>query len=202
MRFRAHRHRAGYPAENKGDCCEQSRGLLGKGGFSLIEIMISASILAVGLLGLAAIFPVAYLNVDSGGKQTEASALSQSFIEQLRTIGANNFDAMAGPFPAIGFNGLDTTNCQGNVAGAPSGICTAWRNTLNLVNGGQLPQGAGTVTMTCQDGAGNGVPNPPPNDDCTGGSQPTWIATVNVTVNWNDLRGARTVTLATRIMRP
>ena len=194
MRFRANRHLAGYLAENKGDCCERSRGLLGKGGFSLIEIMISASILAVGLLGLAAIFPVAYLNVDSGGKQTEASALAQSFIEELRTIGSTNFDGMVGNFPATGFNGMNTANCQGNVAGAPSGICTAWRNTLNLVNGGQLPQGAGTVTMTCQDGAGVVQPCTP--------SQPTWLATVNVTVNWNDLRGARTVTLATRIMRP
>jgi hypothetical protein len=159
--------------------------------------MISASILAVGLLGLAAIFPVAYLNVDSGGKQTEASALSQSFIEQLRTLAVidpANFDAVVGNFPANGFNGMNTANCQGNVAGAPSGICTAWRNTLNLVNGGQLPQGAGTVTMTCQDGAGVVQPCTP--------SQPTWLATVNVTVNWNDLRGARTVTLATRIMRP
>ena len=99
MRFRANRHRAGYPAENKGDCCEQSRVLRGKGGFSLIEVMISASILAVGLLGIAAIFPVAYLNVDSGGKQTEASALSQSFIEELRTLAVidpANFDAVVG----------------------------------------------------------------------------------------------------------
>ncbi len=194
MRFRANRHRAGYPAENKGDCCERSRVLRGKGGFSLLEVLISASILAVGLLGLATIFPVAYLNVDSGGKQTEATSLAQSFVEQLRTIESTNFDGMVGNFPATGFNGMNTANCQGNVAGAPSGICTAWRNTLNLVNGGQLPQGAGTVTMTCQDGAGVVQPCTP--------SQPTWLATVNVTVNWNDLRGARTVTLATRIMRP
>lgn len=200
MRFRANRHRAGYPAENKGDCCERSRVLRGKGGFSLIEVMISASILAVGLLGIAAIFPVAYLNVDSGGKQTEASALSQSFIEELRTLAVidpANFDAVVGNFPAGGFNGMSTANCQGNQ------ICINWRNTLNFANGGQLAQGVGTVTMTCQDGAGNGVPLPPPNDDCTGGSQPTWIATVNVTVTYSDARQPnRTVTLATRIMRP
>ena len=200
MRLRAHRHRAGYPAENKGDCCERSRVLRGKGGFSLIEVMISASILAVSLLGIAAIFPVAYLNVDSGGKQTEASALSQSFIEELRTLAVidpANFDAVVGNFPAGGFNGMNTANCQGNQ------ICINWRNTLNFANGGQLAQGVGTVTMTCQDGAGNGVPLPPPNDDCTGGSQPTWIATVNVTVTYSDARQPnRTVTLATRIMRP
>jgi hypothetical protein len=159
--------------------------------------MIGASLLAVGLLGLATVYPVAYLNVDSGGKLTEASALSQSFIEELRTLAVidpANFDAVVGNFPANGFNGMSTANCQGN--GTPAGqICINWRNSLNLVNGGQLPQGAGTVTMTCQDGAGVVQP------DCTA-PQPTWLATVNVTVNWNDLRGARTVTLTTRMMRP
>ncbi len=192
MRFRANRHRAGYPAENKGDCCERSRVLRGKGGFSLIEVMISASILAVGLLGIAAIFPVAYLNVDSGGKQTEASALSQSLIEELRTLAVidpANFDAVVGNFPAGGFNGMNTANCQGNQ------ICINWRNTLNFANGGQLPQGAGTVTMTCQDGAGAV-------QLCTN-PQPTWLATVNVTVTYSDARQPnRTVTLSTRIMRP
>ncbi len=163
--------------------------------------MISASILAVGLLGLAAIFPVAYLNVDSGGKQTEASALSQSFIEELRTIGLTNFDGMVVNFdgnnPAEGFNNMTTANCGIN------NICINLRTTLIFANGGQLAQGVGTVTMTCRDGAGVEAPNQPPgNDDCTGGSQPTWIATVNVTVNWNDLRGARTVTLTTRMLRP
>ncbi len=194
MRFRANRHRAGYPAENKGDCCERSRVLRGKGGFSLLEVLISASILAVGLLGLATIFPVAYLNVDSGGKQTEATSLAQSFIEQLRTIGSTNFDGMTGNFPANGFTGMSTANCQGNSPNAQ--ICSNWRNTLNVVNGGLLPQGVGTVTITCPDGA------IPPNEVVCVPSFPT-LATVNVTVNWNNLRGgARTVTLTTRMIRP
>lgn len=194
MRFRANRHRAGYTAENKGDCCERSRVLRGKGGFSLMEVLISASILAVGLLGLATIFPVAYLNVDSGGKQTEATSLAQSFVEQLRTlavINPANFDAVVGNFPPPGgFNNMSTANCQGDP------VCINWRNTLNFANGGQLAQGVGTVTITCQDGA------IPPNVVVCAPSQPTWLATVNVTVNWNDLRGPRTVTLTTRMIRP
>ena len=172
-----------------------------------MEVLISASILAVGLLGLAMVFPVAYLNVDSGGRQTEATAVAQSIIEQVRTVGATdpaNFDDVIGPFlpaPANGFNGMSTANCLGDpFTNWKTASCITWRNTL--LNGVQLPQAVGTVTMTCQDGAGNGVPNPSPNDDCTGGSQPTWLATVNVTVNWNDLRGPRTVTLTTRMMRP
>ncbi len=199
MRFRANRHRAGYPAENKGDCHERSRVLRGKGGFSLIEVMISASILAVGLLGIATIFPVAYLNVDSGGKQTEATSLAQSIIEQLRSRATTvtTFDGVIGAFPPNGFNGMNTTNCQGDAT------CQGWRGAVDRAFGGQLPLGVIAITMTCQDGAGDPAPDQPKgNDDCTGGSQPTWIATVNVTVNWNDLRGPRTVTLTTRMMRP
>ncbi len=174
-----------YPAENKG---KRSRGLLGKGGFSLLEVLIGATVLAVGLLGLATMFPVAYLNVDSGGKLTGATALAQSFIEQLRTRGANNFDTMAGDFPANGFNGLDTTNCQGEPT------CLAWLG--DLANGGQLPQGAATVTINCMNTA-----IPPPNGVACVPSQPTWLANITVTVTWTNLRGAGpTVPLMTRVM--
>ncbi len=206
MGLEEHTHRSAYLAKNTGDACERSRGLRSKRGFSLLEVLIGATVLAVGLLGVASMFPVAYLNVDSGGKLTGATALAQSFIEQLRTLAVidpANFDAVIGPFlpaPANGFNDMSTANCQGDpVANWRTASCMNWRGTL----GGQLPQAVGTVTMTCQDGAGNGVPNPPPNDDCTPPSQPTWLATVNVTVTYSDLRqGNRTVTLTTRIMRP
>lgn len=189
---------ASYAAKNTGDGCARNRGLKDKRGFTLIEILIGASVLAVGLLGLATIYPVAYLNVDSGGKLTEASALSQSFMEELRTLAVidpPNFDAVIGDFPANGFNGMSTTNCQGNLN------CINWRNQLDMAFNGQLPQGVGTVTIACTDGAGNPVPAPPPND-CVAPSQFGWIATIDVRVNWNDLRGARTVMIRTMMVRP
>lgn len=189
---------ASYAAENTRDGCARNRGLKNTRGFTMIEILIGASVLAVGLLGLATIYPVAYLNVDSGGKLTEATALAQSFMEELRTmavIGPTNFDTVIGDFPPNGFNGMSTTNCQGNQN------CINWRNRLDVAFNGPLPQGVGTITITCTDGAGNPVPAPPPND-CTAPSQFGWIATVDVTVNWNDLRGARTVTIRTMMVRP
>ncbi len=82
---------------------------------------------------------------------------------------------------------MSTTNCQGDP------VCDNWQNSLNLV---QLPQAVGAVTMTCQDGAGTVQP-------CTTPPQSNWLATVNVTVTYSDLRRPnRTVTLSTRIMRP
>ena len=192
MKLGEESRRGGYPAENKE---KRDRGLRDKGGFSLLEVLIGATILAVGLLGVATMYPVAYVNVDSGGKLTEASALAQSFLEQLRAIGATNFDAMADDFPA-GFDGMSTANCQGNAT------CIAWRNALDVANGGQLPQAVGTVAIACQDGAGNPVPALPPND-CVPPSQSGWLGIISVTVNWADLRNPnRTVTLTTRVMRP
>ncbi|MFQ5803135.1 MAG: prepilin-type N-terminal cleavage/methylation domain-containing protein [Candidatus Methylomirabilales bacterium] len=167
---------------------ERGRGLRSRSGFTLIEILIAMAVLTVGLLGVASLYPVAYVNVDAGGKLTEATALAQSFLEQLRTIGATDFDGMAGPFPAQGFNGMSTDACAGNA------ICVGWGNNLDVANGGQLPQGVGTVTITCQDGGG--APQP-----CTP-SQAGWLATLNVTVNWIDLRGQRTMTLTSRAARP
>ncbi len=175
-------HRGACPARETGDCFEWSRGLRSRSGFTLIEILIAMAVLTVGLLGVASLYPVAYVNVDTGGKRTEATALAQSFLEQLRTIGANDFDGMAGPFPAQGFNGMNTNACAGNA------ICIAWGNNLDVANGGQLPQGVGTVTITCQ-------------QPCTP-SQAGWLATINVTVNWRDLRGQRTMTLTSRVARP
>lgn len=208
MTLKKKTHRGGYPVENKG---KRDRALRDQRGFSLLEVLIGATILAVGLLGAATMYPVAYVNVDSGGKLTEASALAQSFLEQLRTIGANNFDQMADDFPGPtcttptcgGFNGMSTATCQNAPIGSPQNLtCSAWRNALDVANGGQLPQAVGTVAIACQDGAGNPVPAAPPND-CDPPSQSGWLGIVSVTVTWADLRTPnRTVTLTTRVLRP
>jgi len=177
-----------YPAENKGK--PRSR-LRSKSGFSLLEVLIGATVLAVGLLGLASMFPVAYVNVDSGGKLTEATALAQSFLEQLRTMGTNNFGDIGGDFPPNGLNGLDTANCQGEAS------CLAWQGQVDLANGGQLPQGRVRVALRCFDALGILTPTDP-----VLGCGPSQTGEITVTVNWTDLRRNQSVILATRLMVP
>ncbi len=53
-------------------------------GFSLIEVLIAAAILAVALLAIASMFPTAHTNVDWSGDQTVAVTLAQQRIETLR----------------------------------------------------------------------------------------------------------------------
>ena len=53
-------------------------------GFSLVEVLIAAAILAVALLAIASMFPIAHTNVDWSGDQTVAVTLAQQRIETLR----------------------------------------------------------------------------------------------------------------------
>ncbi len=53
-------------------------------GFSLVEVLIAAAILAVALLAIASMFPIAHTNVDWSGDQTAAVTLAQQRIEWLR----------------------------------------------------------------------------------------------------------------------
>lgn len=53
-------------------------------GFSAVEVLIAASVIAVALLAIASMFPTAYSNVDRSGKDTVAVTLAQQRIEWLR----------------------------------------------------------------------------------------------------------------------
>ncbi|MGC3836633.1 type IV pilus modification PilV family protein [Moritella viscosa] len=53
-------------------------------GFSLIEVMISSFILAVGLLGIVALQGIAKKSLADTGKQIEASYLARTALQELR----------------------------------------------------------------------------------------------------------------------
>ena len=53
-------------------------------GFSLVEVLVAASILAVILLAVAGLFSTAYSNVGDEGRRTKAVALAKQKMEQLR----------------------------------------------------------------------------------------------------------------------
>ena len=53
-------------------------------GLTLIEVMIAAAILAVGLLALLSAFPIGYVDVNVSGGQSKATAYAQQMLEQLK----------------------------------------------------------------------------------------------------------------------
>ena len=53
-------------------------------GFSLLEVLIAISILAVAILAIASMFPTAYTTVHRSGVDTVAVTLAQQRFEELR----------------------------------------------------------------------------------------------------------------------
>jgi prepilin-type N-terminal cleavage/methylation domain-containing protein len=53
-------------------------------GLTLIEVLIAAAILAVGVLALLSAFPIGYVDVNVSGGQSKATAYAQQMIEQLK----------------------------------------------------------------------------------------------------------------------
>jgi prepilin-type N-terminal cleavage/methylation domain-containing protein len=69
-------------------------------GFTLVELLIGMTILAVGLLSIATMFPTGYSDVTGGGKTTMAAAAARQILEDMHTL----------PFGNLGdLNGLDTS---------------------------------------------------------------------------------------------
>ncbi len=107
----------------------------GAAGLTMVELLITASIVAVALLAIATIFPVALSNIDVGGDETSAAAVGQAFTEMIRNV----------DFPTLTtFNLLDSNNpatCPATPATVNT-ACRAWITNVQL-----LPNGQATVAV-------------------------------------------------------
>jgi len=127
-------------------------------GFTLIEILIGITILAVGLLGVAGMFSTAYTDVSAGGKTTMAVTAARQIIEDMRLLPFDNLATL---------NGFDTNTVGSQPAANPErGMARKWRYIVagngtgwNLVSpetaqwsslytGGANFGGRATVTVT------------------------------------------------------
>jgi type IV pilus assembly protein PilV len=107
-------------------------------GFSLIEVLITILIFAIGLLGLAALQAVSMRSNQSANFRTQATALAYMMIDRMR---ANGEAVLRGDYLA----GMAPGACSAAPADAP--IAThdiqAWRQQLAC----QLPDGQGAITF-------------------------------------------------------
>ena len=53
-------------------------------GLTLLEILVAVTVLCVGLLAVAVMFPTSSTNIDYGGEMSRATALAQEKIEEFR----------------------------------------------------------------------------------------------------------------------
>jgi prepilin-type N-terminal cleavage/methylation domain-containing protein len=63
----------------------------GATGFTLVEILIAAAVIGLGLVGVAAGFLHAVGGLEAGRQQTTAAFLAEQRIEQLKAGALNNF---------------------------------------------------------------------------------------------------------------
>ncbi|MFQ5658088.1 MAG: prepilin-type N-terminal cleavage/methylation domain-containing protein [Candidatus Methylomirabilales bacterium] len=138
-----------------------------KKGLTLVEVLIAASILAITLLGVVAMFPSAYENVKYGGRISRATALAREMLETLRNE----------PFAILAsYHTLDTSAC-GAETDPIATTCQKWRDDIDTVG---LPSGTGSVAICIA--------------PCTATND---LAQITVTVGWSERTGAKTVQLVT-----
>jgi len=89
-------------------------------GFSVVEVLIAASILAVALLAIGSLFSTAYSNVGYGGRRTVALALANQKMEELRD---GIFPPSMADSPEA-INGTYTRSWTVTVSGVPNQVAT------------------------------------------------------------------------------
>lgn len=157
-------------------------------GFTLVELLVAASILVVALLGIAAVLPTADMSLHQAGQISKAVALAQEMIEMVKND----------PFSQLSlYNGVDTRTTitypvdvpippipgdAGNFMGGSN--VTKWKNdiALYLVTGAGITGGYGTITVSTVATCGGGAPV---------------LRKISVAVNWTDVGRPYQVTLQT-----
>jgi type II secretory pathway pseudopilin PulG len=157
--------------------CRHRAGRASGRGFTVLEVIVAASILVVALLGIASVLPVADMTLHQSGQISKAVALAQEMLEMVKND----------PFTALpNYIGVDTRNTAtypvddpttpipGSLSNFLGGTnVTKWANDINLflASGAGITGGFGTIGVTdvAFDGSGNAI-----------------LRKVSVRVNWTD----------------
>lgn len=74
-------------------------------GFTVMEVLIAGTIVVVGFLALATMFPTGYSTVTKSGIQSRGLALAQQRIEFLRNAAYDNISTVATTTESISIDG-------------------------------------------------------------------------------------------------
>lgn len=98
--------------------CGLQRRRVDERGLTLVEILVAVAIVAIGLVGVAAVIPVATWAVQDGGQLSAATFLAEQMIERARAAAW----AAAPPVDCLGLSSGDSAPhpseapCQGATA--------------------------------------------------------------------------------------
>jgi type II secretion system protein I len=80
----------------------KTRFLIGQGGFTILEVMIAISILAVGLMAVFSAQSRSIMGNTNANRQTQAMTLAQDRMEELLAVPYDDLDAAGSPVTAPG----------------------------------------------------------------------------------------------------
>lgn len=101
---------------------KSAEGLNGDRGFTFIELLIGMTILMLGLVSVAAMFPMGVVVVSDAGKMTMTLTGTRQIIEDIRSLPFDN---------VMNLNGFDTTDPATLPANQPMrDIARRWRYAL------------------------------------------------------------------------
>ncbi len=144
-------------------------------GFSLVEVLVTMVIMAVGLLGLAGLQVTSLRNTESAYQRTQASLLANDILDRMR---ANSTGVDSGDYNDIDTAApLNATDCGANVC-TPTQMATYDDSDWHAQIASLLPSGTGSV-------AGNGA-----------------NSVFTITITWDDNRSGvadTSFTLSSRI---
>jgi Tfp pilus assembly protein PilV len=162
-------------------------------------VLFAMSVMAIGLLGVASMFPAGLRTVITGGHTSKATTLVREMVEMLQADTFANLDAY--------YSGFDTRPLTTGLRGdAPTFTCPVnpalpdynkkkWACDMlgagAAVSGQGLPGAYGTVRVDCVNPDGSINTSVP----C-----PTELRLVTVTVTWTS-QGSRSVSLVTYVAK-
>jgi type IV pilus assembly protein PilV len=120
-----------HPAEAPGPTPVAAR----QRGFGLLETLIAAVVLAIGLLGLASLYAVSLKSADSAQLRTRATLLAEDILERMR---ANREQAMEGEYDTADLEEIPDGDCAD---GEDVVACDlkSWRNLITASKGFSNP---------------------------------------------------------------
>jgi len=157
-------------------------------GFTMMEVLIAASIMVFALLGIASVLPSADMNLHQSGQISKAVSLAQQMVETLKND----------PFTALpSYQGADTRNTGTYPTDDPTTPIPG--NPGNFMGGSNIAKWATDINLYLATGAGitNGYGTIAVSDVATDGSGNAILRKVTVTVSWTDRGHPYSVRLAT-----
>lgn len=157
-------------------------------GFTMMEVLIAATIMVVALLGIASVLPSAQMNLHQSGQVSKAISLAQQMIETLKND----------PFTALpSYQGVDTRNTGTYPADDPDPPIPG--NPGNFMGGSNVVKWATDINVYLATGAGvtNGYGTIAVSDVATDAGGNAILRKIAVTLSWTDRGQSHSVRLET-----